>query len=123
MSYELSFSDEFYCSGDEQESGELQLNSKGQPVTLHSAIAVLLASPSRERRRLCLAYKASVASLQSDIWRIMDRAREIDTCDSIGCNGVPVYVTPFDNGWGLTVTVYAQERRVALANLQRVRGR
>ena len=110
MAYGLSFSDAFYMAADESESGEPQLNGKGQPTTLYSAIVVLLATPSRERRRLCLAYRASVATLQADVWRIMDRAREIDTCDSIGRNGVPVYVTPFDNGWGLTVTVYEADR-------------
>lgn len=110
MAYGLSFSNEFYSSGDEHETGELQLNSRGQPVSLYSAIALLLSKPSSERRRLCLAFKASVAALQDDIWRVIDRAREIDTCDSIGPNGVPVYVTPFDNGWGLTVTVYEADR-------------
>lgn len=109
MAYGLSFSDEFYAN-DGDCSGALQLNSRGQPTTLYSAIAVLLSEPSRERRRLCLAFKASVAALQDDIWRIIDRAREIDTCDSIGRNGVPVYVTPFNAGWGLTVTVYEQDR-------------
>ncbi len=108
MAYSLSFSDEFY-SNDGDANGMLQLNSAGDPVTLYSAIRVLLSVPSRERRRLCLAYRASVATLQADVWRIMDRAREIDTCDSIGRNGVPVYVTPFNAGWGLTVTVYEQD--------------
>lgn len=109
MSYGLLFSDGFY-SNDGDANGVPQANSKGQPTTLYSAIVALLATPSRERRRLCLAYRASVATLQNDIYRIMDRAREIDTCDSIGRNGVPVYVTPFDSGWGLTVTVYEADR-------------
>lgn len=106
MAYSLSFSEEFYATHGDTEGGELQLNSRGQPTTLYSAIALLLATPSSERRRLCLAYKASVATLQADPWMIEERAREIDTCDSIGRNGVPVYVTPFNSGWGLTVTVY-----------------
>lgn len=109
MAYGLSFSEEFYATHGDTE-GELQLNSRGQPTTLYSAIAALLATPSRDRRRLCLAFKASVETLAGEIWRIIDRAREIDTCDSIGRGGVPVYVTPFDNGWGLTVTVYEQDR-------------
>jgi hypothetical protein len=114
MAYGLSFSDEFYATAGDTE-GELQLNSRGQPTTLYSAIALLLGTPSRDRRRLCLAFKASVAALQDDIWRIIDRAREIDTCDSIGRNGVPVYVTPFNAGWGLTVTVYEQDRESEVA--------
>jgi hypothetical protein len=109
MAYGLSFSDDFYAAHGDAE-GELQLNSRGQPTTLYSAIALLLSKPSSERRRLCLAFKASVAALQDDIWRVIERAREIDTCDSIGRNGVPVYVTPFNNGWGLTVTVYEADR-------------
>jgi hypothetical protein len=115
MAYGLSFSDEFYATAGDTEAGKLQLNSRGEPTTLYSAIALLLATPSRERRRLCLAFKASVAALQDDIWRIIDRAREIDTCDSIGRNGVPVYVTPFNRGWGLTVTVYEQDRESEVA--------
>jgi hypothetical protein len=106
MSYSLSFSDDFYSSHDEYETGELQLNGKGQPVTLRSAICLLLATPSSERRRLCLAFRCSVANLDPDT--IMDRAREIDSCASIGRNGVPVYLTRGD--WALTVTVYEQDR-------------
>lgn len=106
MAYGLSFSPEFFSGPDEYESGQLCLNGKGQPTTLLSAIRLLLSKPSRERRRLCLAYRASVATLQENPWMVEERAREIDTCDSIGRNGVPVYVTPCNAGWGLTVTVY-----------------
>lgn len=116
MSYGLSFSEEFYSCNDEWESGELQLNSKGQPVTLLSAVRLLLSKPSRDRRRLCLAFKASVAALQDYPICVVERAREIDTCDSISSDGVPVYITPFNNGWGLTVTVYEQDRECEVAN-------
>jgi|SRR5688572_19620056 len=109
MAYGLSFSNEFYATHGDSE-GELQLNSRGQPTTLYSAIALLLSKPSRDRARLCASFRCSVQALQSDIWRVVDRAREIDTCDSIGRHGVPVYLTPFDSGWGLTVTVYEQDR-------------
>lgn len=105
MPYELSFSDEFYEVHADRH-GELQLNRAGQPTTLYSAIALLLATPSRDRRRLCLAFKASVATLQYKVWAVIDRAREINTCDSIGRDGVPVYLTSYDGGFGLTVTVY-----------------
>lgn len=108
MAYGLSSSDEFYSCNDEHESGELQLNSRGQPTTLYSAIALLLSAPSSERRRLCLAFKASVATLQDNVWSVVDRAREIDTCESIGRNGVPVCLTR--GPWALTVTVYEQDR-------------
>lgn len=109
MSYGLSFSDEFYATHGDLE-GELQLNASGQPTTLHSAIRLLLATPSRERARLCASMRRTVAYLQEYPSEVIDRAREIDTCDSIGRNGVPVYLTPFDSGWGLTVTVYEQDR-------------
>lgn len=109
MTYGLSFSDAFFATHGDAE-GELQLNAAGEPTTLYSAIVLLLSTPSHARRRLCLAYRASVASLQNDVWRVIDRAREIDTCDSIGRNGVPVYITPFDSGWGLTVTVYEADQ-------------
>lgn len=108
--YGLSFSPEFFAAPNESESGELQLNSKGQPTTLLSAIRVLLSKPSLERRRLCLAFRASVATLLDNPWMIEERAREIDRCASIGRNGVPVYVTSVDNGWGLTVTVYEADQ-------------
>jgi hypothetical protein len=108
MAYGLSFSDEFYATAGDTEAGELQLNSRGEPTTLYSAIALLLATPSRDRRRLCLAFKASVATLQDNVWSVVDRAREIDTCDSIGRHGVPVHLTRGD--WALTVTVYEQDR-------------
>lgn len=104
MAYSLSFSDEFYECNDERESGALQRNSKGQPTTLRSAILMLISMPGNGRRRLCSAFRCKAADL--DVDAIMDRAREIDTCASIGRNGVPVYLTPFDAGWGLTVTVY-----------------
>lgn len=109
MSYELSFSDSFYCN-DGDCNGQLQVNSKGQPCTLYSAIVALLSTPSHDRRRLCLAFKASVETLQGNVEGVLDRAREINTCDSIGRHGVPVYLTPFDGGFGLTVTVYEGDR-------------
>ena len=52
MSYELSFSDAFYAWGDEVETGELQLNSKRQPVTLYSAIALLISQLEQARADL-----------------------------------------------------------------------
>ncbi len=107
MSYGLSFSDEFYYRG-ELDSGQLELNSRRQPVTLFSAIALLIETPSRDRARLCASFRCKVEDL--DVMAILDRAREIDTCDSIGRNGVPVYLTAFDAGWGLKVTVYEQDR-------------
>ena len=108
MAYGLSFTEDFYVGHGEYDSGELQLNSKGQPVTLYSAVRLLLETPSRERARLCASMRASLDSINA--MDVVERAREIDTCDSIGRNGVPVYITPFDNGWGLTVTVYEQDR-------------
>ena len=114
MTYGLSFSEEFYTCGDEYESGELQLNSRGQPVSLYSAVRVLLATPSRERARLCASMRCSLDRINA--MDVVDRAREIDTCDSIGSDGVPVYITPFDRGWGLTVTVYEQDRDSEVAN-------
>lgn len=114
MAYGLSFSEDFYTCGDEYETGELQLNSKGQPVTLYSAVRMLLAEPSRERARLCASMRARLDSINA--MDVVERAREIDTCDSIGRNGVPVYLTPFNNGWGLTVTVYEQDRDREVAN-------
>lgn len=114
MAYGLSFSEEFYTCGDEYETGELQLNSKGQPVTLYSAVRMLLAEPSRERARLCASMRASLDSINA--MDVVERAREIDTCDSIGRHGVPVYITPFDSGWGLTVTVYEQDRECEVAS-------
>lgn len=107
MSYGLSFSDDFYYMG-ELDSGELQRNSRGQPTTLFSAIALLIGSPSRSRARLCASFRCKAEDL--DVMTIMDRARQIDTCSDIGRNGVPVYVTPVDNGWGLTVTVYEADQ-------------
>jgi len=105
VSYSLSFSNEFYANYGDSE-GELQLDDKGRPTTLHSAIRLLLAKPSRERARLCASMRRTVAYLQEYPEEVIDRAREIDTCYSIAATGVPVYVTPFDNGYGVTVTVY-----------------
>lgn len=116
MSYELSFSEEFFVAPHESLYCDtpIEVNSKGQPVSLFSAIRLLISKPSKARARLCSAYRCKASEL--DPMTIMDRAREIDTCDSIGRNGVPVYITPFDSGWGLTVTVYEQDRDCEVAN-------
>lgn len=76
MSYELSFSDEFY-STDGDANGVPEVNSKGQPRSLHSAIVALLATPSRERARLCASMRRTVAYLQEYVGEVIDRAREI----------------------------------------------
>lgn len=110
MSYELSFSPEFYVAPEESLECEspILLNGKGQPISLFSAIRLLISQPSRARARLCSAFRCKASEL--DPFAILERAREIDTCSDIGRHGVPVFLTPFDGGWGLTVTVYEADQ-------------
>lgn len=108
--YELSFSQEFFVAPEDSLYCEAPpvVNSKGQPVSLFSAIRLLIERPTRDRARLCAAFRCKADDL--DPIAILDRAREINTCRSIGRNGVPVFLTAVDDGWGLTVTVYEADR-------------
>jgi hypothetical protein len=84
MSYELSFSEEFYCGPDEYHSGESFLNAEGQPYTLLSAIRAM---SKRDYARACKAN--GLHPDYADPYELVIKAREHDSCANIS---VPVEV-------------------------------
>lgn len=103
MSYELSFSPEFfYAEGEPYDRSDLALNSAGKPISVYSAICMM---PDDEWIELCKKHGANASDeILRGIGRetAMDWVYEANTCSNLT---VPVRVWLDDDG-DFTVEVW-----------------
>lgn len=98
MSYELSFSPEFFCAPDESERAPA-VNVFGQPISVHGAIRMM---GKRDWNRACCANGLDPKT--ADVSDLEQAVRDIDACRNIDATGpIEVYVTPEHD---LSVNVY-----------------
>jgi len=82
MSYELSFSADFFSHHGEEELGEPELNSEGLPVSVASALLVMMKDEPARFDALCEDNGIDPTS-ESAVSELLDVVKRINTCSNI----------------------------------------
>jgi hypothetical protein len=110
MSYECSFAPEFWLAeGEPYDRADLALNSKGQPVSVYSAIILALQDASTRSALIELCGLGEDSQLPYDdtiAEELLLRAQSVNTCSNLSS---PVRVWLDDDGW-VDVAVYEEDR-------------
>lgn len=105
MPYDLCFSAEFFLAPGEPEDAEPAVNSKGQPISLFSAISSMPADKLAE-----LGVMIDVDPQASDfVWRLIDLAKKTDTATNVN-SPIEVWI---DKAGNYRVKVYSADRIIA----------